>query len=117
LGSDVTDVWYTFYFDPKEITVYASADGYDDSEASLVNSYPHGLTPFNVENDRPLYLKIGGGSYQLGEISLNSPKAMATMRPAQEIKAPDEARTVIDEAKKKQDEEMNTIEVPLDAGW
>ena len=42
---------------------------------------------------------------------------MATMRPAQEIKAPDEARTVIDEAKKKQDEEMNTIEVPLDAGW
>ena len=63
-----------------------------------------------------LYLKIGSGSYQLGEVSLNSPKAMATMRPAQETKALDEARTVIDEAKKKQDEEMNTIEVPLDAG-
>ena len=117
LGSGVTDVWYTFYFDPKEITVYASADGYDDSEASLVYSYPHGMTPFNVENDRPLYLKIGSGSYQLDEVSLYSPKAMATMRPTQETKAPDEVRTVIDEAKKKQDEEMNTIEVPLDAGW
>jgi hypothetical protein len=117
LGNGITDVWYMFYFDPKDVSVYASADGYDDSEASLVCRYPHGITELHGENQRPVYLKIGKGSYRLDEISLISPKATATLRSSQETKTPDALQPIIDDTTKKKDEDMNIIETPPGTEW
>ena len=71
LAQPVTDVWYTLRFDPREVEIYAAADGYDESPASLVGTYEHGIT--NLAADGPVYLKLDSGDYRLDDISLLRP--------------------------------------------
>ena len=63
------EVWYSFYFDPQYVTVYASATGYREGEASLVAAYEHGIK--DLTSKGPVYLKLGSGGYQLDQISLS----------------------------------------------
>jgi len=61
----VTDIWYTFYFDPNYIKIYA---GYNENSSTLVGQYRHGITDLGAEGH--VYLKIEDGNYKLDEISL-----------------------------------------------
>ena len=71
-GNNADDVWYTLYFDPESVTFYASAGGYDETKASLVANYKHGIK--NITENGPVYLKLAPGLYMLDEISLTSPR-------------------------------------------
>ena len=62
------DIWCTMYFDPTEVTVFASADGYDESEKSLVCRYKHGLS--NMTTNGSIHLGLFGGRYRVDEIQL-----------------------------------------------
>lgn len=66
------DIWCTFYFDPTEVTVFAAADGYDESEKSLVCRYKHGLS--NMTADGSIYLALFSGRYRIDEIQLVRPR-------------------------------------------
>ena len=66
------DIWCTFYFDPTEVTVFAAADGYDESEKSLVCRYKHGLS--NMTADGSIYLALYSGRYRIDEIQLLRPR-------------------------------------------
>ena len=69
IAEPATDVWYTFYFDPNNATVYASDNGYAEEPANLIAQYPHGITDITAEGS--VYLKIGNGKYD--EILLHRP--------------------------------------------
>lgn len=69
LENSADEVWYSFYFDPQYVTVYASAAGYREDEASLVAAYEHGIK--DLTSKGPVYLKLGSGGYQLDQISLS----------------------------------------------
>jgi hypothetical protein len=71
LGKAPTEVWYTVYFDPEYITMYASASGYDTSKESFVARYKHGMKDLTAEGN--VRLKILPGGYQIDEISLTGP--------------------------------------------
>ena len=113
LKSASTDVWYTFYFDPHEVTVYASDEGYNESDVSLVCSYPHGITELKGPRDHSVYLKIDDGSYRLDEISLTSPRNMPV-----ETDTEDNIQRIQDvlqhETPEERKEDMDVIEVPMD---
>ncbi len=79
LDPSAADVWYTFYFDPEYVTVYASANGYDESEKSLATRYKHGIK--DIAADGSVYLKISRSSCLLDEISLSSPRKGAAKAP------------------------------------
>jgi hypothetical protein len=66
------DIWCTFYFDPTEVTVFASADAYDESEKSLVCRYKHGLT--NMTTNGSIYLGLFRGPYRVDDIQLVRPR-------------------------------------------
>ena len=70
LKNNAGDVWYTFYFDPQHVTVYASADGYDENAASLVAKYEHEIT--DIAANGAVYLKLASARYILYDISLTS---------------------------------------------
>ena len=70
LDNSLDEVWYSFYFDPQYVTVYASDAGYHEGEESLVATYEHGIK--DLTSKGPVYLKLGSGLYQLGQISLSS---------------------------------------------
>ena len=72
LPTDTDDVWYTLYFDSKNVTVYASAKGYEETEESLVATYEHQIK--DITENGLVYLKLGAGEYLLDEISLTSLK-------------------------------------------
>ena len=72
LSTDTDDVWYTLYFDSKNVTVYASAERYDESEESLVATYEHKIK--DIAANGSAYLKLASGQYMLDEINLTSPK-------------------------------------------
>ena len=65
------DIWYTFYFDPKHVEVYAGHEGYDERASALVGKYEHKMT--NISSAGPVFLKMSGGNVKLGEISLMRP--------------------------------------------
>jgi hypothetical protein len=68
----LTDVWYTFYFDPVFITVYASDSGYQEAPANQVAQYAHGITDLTAQG--PVYFKIQNQeSYEVDEIQLFRP--------------------------------------------
>lgn len=65
------DIWYTFYFDPKQVEVYAGFDGYDERESALVGKYDHKMTDISFRG--PVFLKMSGDNVKLDEISLMRP--------------------------------------------
>ena len=67
----VTEVWYTLYFDPNNLTVYASDSGYAEEPADLVGTFAHGITDITANGS--VYLKMSAGSYKIDEISLHRP--------------------------------------------
>ena len=91
LPRPATDLWITMHFDPKTVTIHASADGYDESESSFVGSYDHGITDLTA--DGPVYLKLGDGNCRLDEISLLRPDGGgATDKMGDGTSTPDETR-------------------------
>ena len=66
------DLWCTFYFDPTEVTVFAAANGYDESEKSLVCRYKHGLS--NMAANGSIHLGLFKGPYRIDEIQLVRPR-------------------------------------------
>jgi hypothetical protein len=87
LPQPVTDVWYTLFFDPRTVEIYAAADGYDESPASLVATYEHGIT--NLPADGPVYLKLDAGDYRLDEINLTRPPESSDESPLHPDQPPD----------------------------
>jgi len=73
------DVWYTFYFDPTYVTVYASHAGYKEDQTNLVCQHAHGIK--DIAANGPVYLKLDRGKYKLNEISLSKPRISPTKRP------------------------------------
>ena len=65
------DIWYTFYFDPQQVEVYAGFEGYDERESALVGKYEHHMT--NISSGGPVFLKMCGSNVKIGEISLMRP--------------------------------------------
>lgn len=65
------DIWYTLYFDPRQVEVYAGFGGYDERESALVGKYEHKMT--DISSRGPVFLKICGGNVKLDEISLMRP--------------------------------------------
>ena len=65
------DIWYTLYFDPRQVEVYAGFGGYDERESALVGKYEHKMT--DISSRGPMFLKICGGNVKLDEISLMRP--------------------------------------------
>ena len=72
LNSKHKDIWFTMYFDPTHVTVYAASDGYDESDKILLAKYEHKIK--NITDKGSIYLKLNNGFYMLDEISLSSPK-------------------------------------------
>ena len=70
------EIWFTMYFDPKYVTVYAAAGGYDESDKAQVAKYEHKIK--NITDKGSIYLKLSNGYYMLDEISLTSPQKVAT---------------------------------------
>ncbi len=65
------DIWCTFYFGPTEVTVFAAAGGYDESDNSLVCRYKHGLSDMAANGS--IYLGLFNGRYRIDEIELVRP--------------------------------------------
>ena len=65
------NIWYTFYFDPRHVEVYAGFDGYDERESALVGKYEHKMK--NISSRGPVFLKMCGSNVKIGEISLMRP--------------------------------------------
>ena len=65
------DLWCTFFFDPAEVTVFIAADGYDESEKSLVCRYKHGLS--NIATDGSIYMTFFNGRYKIDDTNLLRP--------------------------------------------
>ncbi|MFP6768245.1 MAG: carbohydrate binding domain-containing protein, partial [Planctomycetaceae bacterium] len=72
LGNRGRDIWFTLYFDSTEVSVFASAGGYDESDNSLVCRYKHGLS--NMAANGSIYLGLYKGRYRVDEIQLVRPK-------------------------------------------
>ena len=83
LKNNANDVWYTFYFDPQNVTVYVSANGYDESAGSLIATYKHEIK--DITANGPVYLKLASERYMLDDISLESP-AIAARKDSQQGK-------------------------------
>jgi len=75
LKDRTTDLWYTLYFDPQYVTIYAASTRYDESDDSLVAKYKHGIT--DITANGPVYLKLHKGFYMLDEINLSPSGASA----------------------------------------
>jgi hypothetical protein len=71
--SPVTEVWYTLYFDPTEVTIYAADDGYREDAGAFVAQYEHGISDLGVNG--PVYFKIekayAGGFFAIDQVSLD----------------------------------------------
>ena len=65
------NIWYTFYFDPRHVEVFAGFDGYDERESALVGKYEHKMK--NISSRGPVFLKMSGSNVKIGEISLMRP--------------------------------------------
>ncbi|MBO11023.1 MAG: hypothetical protein CMJ68_09685 [Planctomycetaceae bacterium] len=70
-GSAKRNIWYTFFFGPRDVEVYAGFDGYDERASALVGKYQHKMT--NISSAGPIFLKMSGGNVKIGEISLMRP--------------------------------------------
>jgi hypothetical protein len=75
----IKEVWYTFYFDPKNVTMYADGNGYDETAEARVGAYEHKMT--NIASKGPVFLKLSGSNVKVNEISL--------MRPVPAVADPD----------------------------
>ena len=69
----VTDIWYTMYFDPTNVTIYASGNGYAEEPANLAGQFAHGIT--NITANGSVFLKLYPyyGTYKIDEVSLHRP--------------------------------------------
>ena len=68
------EIWCTMYFDPDEVTVFASAgDQFDESEESLVCRYRHGISDMTANGS--VYLTLYNGTYKIDQLSLTRPSA------------------------------------------
>lgn len=70
-----THSWFTFRFDPRQITIYASPNGYDESDAATVGTFEHGITDLTA--DGPVFLKLDTGHVRIDEIELTRPDGQA----------------------------------------
>ena len=72
VSNPLTDVWYTIYFDPVNVAVYASDSGYEEAPADLVATYAHGITDLPAQGS--VYFKLDNQeSYEVDEIQLFRP--------------------------------------------
>ena len=71
-----THSWFTFRFDPRQITIYASPNGYDESDAATVGAFEHGIT--DLAADGPVFLKLDTGHVRIDEIELTRPDGQAS---------------------------------------
>ena len=69
VAAEGRQVWYSLYFDPQHLWIYAATDGYDDSADSLVGKYAHQIT--TIGGNGAVYLKLSGRGVKLNEISLS----------------------------------------------
>jgi hypothetical protein len=77
VATPLTDVWYTIYFDPVNITVYASDNGYAESAGNLVAQYDHGITDMAAQGS--VHFKFENQeSLQVDEIQLFRPAVIGT---------------------------------------
>ena len=72
LANQGRDLWCTFFFDPTEVTVFIAANGYDESEKSLVCRYQHGLS--DLAADGSIYMTLFNGRYKIDDINLLRPR-------------------------------------------
>jgi hypothetical protein len=68
LANPVIDVWYTMYFDPNSVTIYASPTGYTSNSMLKLGTFAHGID--NITANGPVYLKLASGSHKVDEIYL-----------------------------------------------
>jgi len=64
------DAWYTIYFDPANVTIYAGTEGYDETENALVGKYGHRMTDDIIAFRGHPFLKLWGTNANVHEISL-----------------------------------------------
>jgi len=77
VSNPLTDVWYTFYFDPGLVSVYASDSGYEDAPANLVGTIFHGIT--DLTDQGSVYFKLDNQqSLKVDEIELFRPSVIGT---------------------------------------
>jgi hypothetical protein len=75
VSNPLTDVWYTFYFDPVNVTVYAADSGYEEAPINQVVQYAHGITDLAAQG--AVYFKIQNQeSYKVDEIQLFRPSVI-----------------------------------------
>ena len=78
------EVWYTFYFDPQAVTIYAGTrGGYDETAEALVSRYEHNMA--NITSKGPIFLKLSGTNIKVGEISLMRPGSVTGYSPPNQI--------------------------------
>ncbi len=66
------EIWCTMYFDPDEVTVFASTgDHFDESKESLVCRYRHGISDMTANGS--VYLTLYNGTYRIAQLSLTRP--------------------------------------------
>ena len=73
---ETSDVWYTMYFDAENVTIYAGAKGFDESEKAIVGTHKHRMTDEEIAFKGHAFLKIWGVNVSVHEISLMPMDAM-----------------------------------------
>jgi hypothetical protein len=71
LTNPATDIWYTLYFDPTHLTVYASDSGYEEGPGNLVMQNAHGIS--NLTANGSVYFKISQSVQNIAEVLLHRP--------------------------------------------
>jgi hypothetical protein len=81
------NVWYTFYFDKENITIYAGRTGYNEDKGALVGKIEHKIT--NITSRGSVFLKLTGNNAKVHEISLvHSNSAAVSPNVAEPIRVP-----------------------------
>ena len=73
---ETSDVWYTMYFDAENVTIYAGAKGFDESENAIVGTHKLRMTDEEIAFKGHAFLKIWGVNVSVHEISLMPMDAM-----------------------------------------
>ena len=71
LKQPVTDLWCTLVFDPHKVVIHASTEGYDETAASRLGEFAHGITDLTANGS--VFLKLGAGNQRLDDISVRRP--------------------------------------------
>ena len=81
------NVWYTFYFDQENITIYAGRTGYSEKRDALVGKIEHKITRMTSRGH--VFLKLTGENAEVHEISLvHSRSAAVSPKVAEPVRVP-----------------------------